>query len=372
YRDQDTEGQRSRTCAEKLCCVFTVYLVEVTLWLLLLVSALILAFNIIDVEPLWKRGFFCNDETIQYPYKDDTVSKTLVAIIFVVVPIGVVSMTVPGTNQYKAMRVKFLGHGNNGLPLAGFKPTRPAIVRLLVRRFNHRAMPPLNNNIEVYVWIIFFQMFIIETFHFISSITRQTDGKKILAQKLLVKLYRTIGAFLFAATCTLILTETMKIFGGRLRPHFICLCKPDFSKINCSHGYIMIQTDVCTSDVTKKKLSDARKSFPSGHASLSTFGAIYLLAFLQLRCTCTKKVRTLLPLIQLGILCAAIYVCISRVNDNKHHFSDVIAGAILGTVIALLSLKYVSCLRKDVSQENHYLQEQSLDRSSDPILINLT
>ncbi|XP_060601613.1 phospholipid phosphatase 1-like, partial [Ruditapes philippinarum] len=213
-------------------------------------------------------------------------------------------------------------------------------------------------------------MIIIETAHTISSTNKQTNEKKCLAQKLSVKLYRTIGAFLFATTCTLFLTETMKLFGGRLRPHFVSLCKPDFSKINCSHGYIMIQTDVCTSDVTKRKLLDSRKSFPSGHASLSTFGAIYLLIFLQLRFTWTKKIRIFLPLIQLGILCAAIFVCISRVNDNKHHFSDVIAGAILGTVIALLSLKYVSCIRKDVSQETHYLHEQSRDRSSNPVLIN--
>ncbi|XP_060608387.1 phospholipid phosphatase 1-like [Ruditapes philippinarum] len=254
----------------------------------------------IDVEP-FKRGLFCNDETIQYPYKDDTVSDSLVAIIFVLVPIVV--------------------------------------------------------------------MLIIETAYTISSTNRQTNEKKFLAQKLSVKLYRTIGAFLFAATCTLFLTETMKLFGGRLRPHFVSLCKPDFSKINCSQGYIMIPTDACTSDVTKRKLLDSRKSFPSGHASLSTFGAIYLLAFLQLRFTWTKKIRILLPLLQLGILCAAIFVCISRVNDNKHHFSDVIAGAILGTVIALLSLKYVSCIRKDVSQEIH-LPEQSRDRSSNPVLIN--
>jgi phosphatidate phosphatase len=46
----------------------------------------------IEVEP-FKRGFFCNDETIQYPYKDDTVSDSLVAIIFVIVPIVVVSIS---------------------------------------------------------------------------------------------------------------------------------------------------------------------------------------------------------------------------------------------------------------------------------------
>jgi len=31
-----------------------------------------------------------------------------------------------------------------------------------------------------------------------------------------------------------------------------------------------------------------------------------------------------------------VYICVSRVSDNKHHPSDVIAGALLGVVSALL------------------------------------
>jgi hypothetical protein len=51
--------------------------------------------------------------------------------------------TVPGTNQYWAMCVKFLAQGNNRLPLTWFEPTRRAILRLLVQCVNHLAMPML-------------------------------------------------------------------------------------------------------------------------------------------------------------------------------------------------------------------------------------
>jgi hypothetical protein len=44
---------------------------------------------------------------------------------------------------YQAMNVKFLSKGNNGLSMTGFEPMRPAILRLLVRRDNHSATPPL-------------------------------------------------------------------------------------------------------------------------------------------------------------------------------------------------------------------------------------
>ncbi|XP_045180027.2 phospholipid phosphatase 1-like [Mercenaria mercenaria] len=284
----------------KSTSVFTV-IAEVTLWLLMSVLTLLLSYNLIGVEP-FRRGFFCDDETIRYPYKDDTVSDTMVAVIFVVVPIII--------------------------------------------------------------------MIITETVHIVSIKSRQEKGSKVLVQKFSAKFYRTVGAFLFATLCTMFLTETMKLFGGRLRPHFVSLCKPDFSKLNCSQGYIMIHTGTCTADVTRRKLLDARKSFPSGHASLSAFGAIYLLVYLQLRFIWTQKIRILLPLIQVGIICASAFVCISRVNDNKHHFGDVIAGAILGTVLALLALKYVSCIRRNGKHVSHYLPDTVHDTPTSPVLTN--
>jgi hypothetical protein len=36
--------------------------------------------------------------------------------------------------------------GNNDLPLTGFEPTRPAILRILVRRVYHSVMPPFVEN----------------------------------------------------------------------------------------------------------------------------------------------------------------------------------------------------------------------------------
>jgi hypothetical protein len=40
--------------------------------------------------------------------------------------------SVPETNQFYLMNVKFLAQGNNGLPLTDIEPTPPAILRLLV------------------------------------------------------------------------------------------------------------------------------------------------------------------------------------------------------------------------------------------------
>ena len=49
---------------------------------------------------------------------------------------------VPGTNQYRAIGVKFLAQGNNGLSLTGFETMWLVILRLLVWHINHSTTPP--------------------------------------------------------------------------------------------------------------------------------------------------------------------------------------------------------------------------------------
>ena len=46
--------------------------------------------------------------------------------------------------------------------------------------------------------------------------------------------------------------------------------------------------------------------------------------------------RLLRHFLQVIVLYAALYISASRVSDYKHHWSDVLGGAILGTSVALL------------------------------------
>jgi len=47
--------------------------------------------------------------------------------------------------------------------------------------------------------------------------------------------------FWFGLTVTLVVTEVGKLSAGRLRPHFIDVCRPDITAINCSLGYLSVK-----------------------------------------------------------------------------------------------------------------------------------
>lgn len=51
-------------------------------------------------------------------------------------------------------------------------------------------------------------------------------------------IYKAIGTFIFGAAISQSLTDIAKYSIGRLRPHFLSICKPDWKLINCSAGYI--------------------------------------------------------------------------------------------------------------------------------------
>uniref|UniRef100_A0A8U7NNC4 Phospholipid phosphatase 1 n=1 Tax=Corvus moneduloides TaxID=1196302 RepID=A0A8U7NNC4_CORMO len=150
-------------------------------------------------------------------------------------------------------------------------------------------------------------------------------------------IYKAIGTFIFGAAASQSLTDIAKYSIGRLRPHFIAVCQPDWTRINCSLGYI--ENFTCHGD--KAKISEGRLSFYSGHSSFSMYCMLFLALYLQARMK-GDWARLVRPTIQFGLIAASIYVGLSRVSDYKHHWSDVLTGLIQGAVVAVLIVVYVS------------------------------
>ncbi|XP_068095519.1 phospholipid phosphatase 3 isoform X2 [Hyperolius riggenbachi] len=154
-------------------------------------------------------------------------------------------------------------------------------------------------------------------------------------------LYKQVGCFIFGCAISQSFTDIAKVSIGRLRPHFIEVCKPDPSTVECSLGYVVGY--VCTGDASK--VMEARKSFFSGHASFSMYTMLYLVFYLQARFT-WRGARLLRPLLQFTLVMMAFYTGLSRVSDHKHHPTDVLAGFVQGALVAYCIVFYVSDLFK--------------------------
>ncbi|XP_051951505.1 phospholipid phosphatase 3-like isoform X2 [Xyrauchen texanus] len=165
-------------------------------------------------------------------------------------------------------------------------------------------------------------------------------SKSFVGNPYVSALYRQVGVFIFGCAVSQSFTDIAKVSVGRMRPHFLDVCKLD-SSFNCSLGYITEY--VCTGDPSK--VQEARKSFFSGHASFSMYTMLYLAFYLQSRFT-WRGARLLRPLLQFTLLMMAFYTGLSRVSDHKHHPTDVLAGFAQGAVVAYCIVFYVSDLFK--------------------------
>ncbi|XP_026209652.1 phospholipid phosphatase 1 isoform X2 [Anabas testudineus] len=214
----------------------------------------------------FRRGFFCNDDSLKYPFKEDTISYQLLG--GVMVPVTMLTM-------------------------------------------------------------IFGECLLV----YLKRIQSKSSFGSYVAY-----VYKAVGTFLFGAAMSQSLTDIAKYSIGRLRPHFLDICRPDWKLINCTSG-AYIENFNCTGDLTK--VNEGRLSFYSGHSSFSMYCMLFLALYLQARLQ-TEWARLLRPTIQFFLIAASVFTGLSRVSDYKHHWSDVLTGLLQGAIMAILVVFFVS------------------------------
>ena len=224
----------------------------------------------------YHRGFYCNDESISYPFKESTVTSTMLYIIGIVLPITVMILTEICIHRLSA------GHA--------------------ARTFMGRTIPS-------WVW----------------------------------NSYKVIGVFGFGAATSQLTTDIAKYTIGRLRPHFMDVCQPN---IDCSlpenqHKYF--ENFHCTANAGTRKEKESRLSFPSGHSSFSAYTMLFLACYLQSRMT-FKGSKLLRHALQYICLMLSWSTAMSRISNYKHHWSDVLSGLLIGSIVAVLTVVFVSDL----------------------------
>ncbi|XP_010896575.1 phospholipid phosphatase-related protein type 1 isoform X1 [Esox lucius] len=158
-------------------------------------------------------------------------------------------------------------------------------------------------------------------------------GECCYLNPLIRRIIRFVGVFAFGLFATDIFVNAGQVVTGNLTPYFLSVCKPNYTGTECRFNHQFISKgNVCTG--SPAVVEKARRSFPSKDASLSVYSAVYVTMYITSTIK-TKSSRLAKPVLCLGTLCTAFLTGLNRVSEYRNHCSDVIAGFILGSSVAL-------------------------------------
>lgn len=212
---------------------------------------------------------------------------------------------------------------------------------LTIRLPNKRSTIP---NSVLFLCIFFLPLVGILITEFCRSTCRRElySWRGFNVNQILVNFVKYYAYHLLAILLTLLLTTPTKYIVGELRPMFLDVCQPAYDFLNC-HNRSYIYNYKCRG-TNNQEVKEARLSFFSGHAALSMTTATFLITYIQSRIPRTRWTIFLKPLIQLLLVCLALYTGYTRIVDGKHHLHDVIVGYFAGAIIGYATAKYVAGL----------------------------
>ncbi|KAG2763843.1 hypothetical protein Pcac1_g24478 [Phytophthora cactorum] len=144
-----------------------------------------------------------------------------------------------------------------------------------------------------------------------------------------------------AITLSTFLVNFMKNMSDRFRPCFYAMCGWNYNVVWDG------ATDLCSDSVSD---DEGRKSFPSGNSSFewSVMGVLTLYLLGRARLTSAEQSNSVL---QEGVRTFKLFFCflpclgaawvaIMRSTDNRHHYSDIVAGSVIGAAAACLAYNH--------------------------------
>ncbi|KAI7282394.1 hypothetical protein KC345_g3574 [Hortaea werneckii] len=157
--------------------------------------------------------------------------------------------------------------------------------------------------------------------------------------------HNAIVGLLYSLITAAVFQVFLKWLIGGLRPHFLAVCKPQIPENSRLRGNgfdgIMYDRSVCTGD--QNEIDDSLESFPSGHTTAAFAGFVYLSLYLNAKLKVWsnhhpaywKLIVTYIPILGAVLIGGALTI------DEFHNWYDIVAGAVIGTVMAVSAFRMV-------------------------------
>uniref|UniRef100_A0A3Q2QCZ5 Phospholipid phosphatase related 4a n=1 Tax=Fundulus heteroclitus TaxID=8078 RepID=A0A3Q2QCZ5_FUNHE len=142
-----------------------------------------------------------------------------------------------------------------------------------------------------------------------------------------------IRVHIFGLCVTALITDILQLSTGQHTPYWLDVCKPNLTHINmssCDEAFIL--EDICSGQDVGL-INAGRKSFPSQHATLAAFAAVYISMYFNT--VLTDSAKLLKPLLVFSFVMLAILAGLTRIIQFRNHPVDVYCGWLLGAAIAV-------------------------------------
>lgn len=156
-----------------------------------------------------------------------------------------------------------------------------------------------------------------------------------------------IVGLLYSVITAAVFQVFIKWLIGGLRPHFLAVCKPDVSLASgTTTGYnsqgfkqLYYTQEICTGD--RDEIDDSLESMPSGHTTAAFAGFVFLYLYLNGKLkvfanyhpSMWKLIALYAPILGACLIGGALTI------DEFHNWYDILAGAIIGSVMAFSSYR---------------------------------
>ncbi|XP_062252550.1 phospholipid phosphatase-related protein type 3a [Platichthys flesus] len=166
---------------------------------------------------------------------------------------------------------------------------------------------------------------------------------------------RFVGVHVFGLLATALVTDVIQLATGYHAPFFLTVCQPNYTApgVSCDNNAYVTQ-DICMGK-DQYAIMSARKTFPSQHATLSGFAAVYISMYFNASINGTTKL--LKPLLVFAFCMAAGLSGLTQITQHRSHPIDVYVGYLIGAGIGVYLAVYAVGNFKASDEDSPSLQK---------------